>query len=81
MLLFARCNIDLECPQNVSVKCLPKILNKSFIITAGKFIFGVCLKRGDLECMALSANELLIPAPSPEEDVAYTSLCIAYQQQ
>ncbi len=39
MPLFARCNIDLECPQNVSVKCLPKILNKSFIITAGKCHF------------------------------------------
>ncbi len=31
--------------------------------------------------MALNANELHIPALSPEEDVEYISLWIAYLQQ
>ncbi len=31
--------------------------------------------------MALNANDLHIPAPSPEQGVTYTSLYIAYLQQ
>ncbi len=82
MPLFTRCNIGLGCPQNVSVKFQPKISNRSFIKQLENVIFGgVSKKRADLECMALNANELHIPAPSPEEGVAYPSLCIAYLQQ
>ncbi len=82
MPLFTRCNIGPGCPQNVSVKLQPKIPNRSFIITAGKCHFwGVSKNRADLECMALNENELHIPVLSPEEDIAYTSLCIAYLQQ
>ncbi len=29
-------------------------------------------------CIALNANELHIPAPSPEEGITYTTLCITY---
>ncbi len=39
MPLFTRCNIGLGCPHNVSVKFQPKIPNRSFIVTAGKFKF------------------------------------------
>ncbi len=82
MPLFTRCNIGLGCPQNMSVKFQPKIPNRSFILTAGKCHFwGVSKKRAVLECITLNANELHISATSPEEGVAYTSLCIADLQQ
>ncbi len=42
--------------------------------------WGVFKKRAVLECFALNANVLHIPAPSPDEGVAYTSLCIVYLQ-
>ncbi len=38
-------------------------------------------KKAVLECIALNANELHIPALSPEEGVEYISLWIAYLQQ
>ncbi len=64
MPLFTRCNIGLGCPQNVTMKFQPKIPHISFIIQLENVIFGVPKKRADLECMALNANELHIPAPS-----------------
>ncbi len=79
MPLFTRCNIGLGCPQDASVKFLPKIPNRSFIITVLKCHFwGVSKKRADLECIALNANELHIPAPSPEDVSLH---CISNLQQ
>ncbi len=78
--LFTRYNIGLGFPQNVSVKYQSQIPHRSFIISAGVCHFlDMSKKRADLECMVLNANELQlhIPAPSPEEGVADTSLCIA----
>ncbi len=64
----------------MSVKFQLKITQQIIYFNSWK-MFGAGLKESDLKYIALNANELHIPTPSPEEGVAYTSFCTAYLQQ
>ncbi len=69
MPLFTRCNIGLGCPQNVSEvsgQNTPLVIYYKLLF----IIFGVCLKTS---WFGVNANELHIPALSPEEGVECTS--------
>ncbi len=74
MPLFTIYNIGLGCAQKGVCEVSAQNTQHIIYYNSWKIIFGVFLKRADLDYMALNANELHIPAPSPEEGVAYTSL-------
>ncbi len=79
MHFFTICNIGLGCPRMCLWSFTPKIHHISIYYNSWKCHFwGVSKKDLIWSGMALNANELHIPAPSPEEGVAIRlSACIS----
>jgi len=77
---FTRCNISLWCPQNVSVKFQLKIPHRSFIRACQICPYLGVSKNTVFVCVPLNANELLLPAPFPEEGRALTARALVAQQ-